>query len=80
MESKTEEHLIILYLDKTGQVFIDTQPISWDNIYECLSEKYGKNLHKGIEVYADKEVYFELIARIMEIAGYLNIGNVNFIL
>jgi biopolymer transport protein ExbD len=32
----------------------------------------------GIEVYADKEVDFEYIARIMAVAGKLNIEQINF--
>lgn len=80
LESETEKFPVILYMDKTGQIFLDNKLISWDEIYNYFYEQDKAIFDKGIEVYADKEVCFEYIAAVMELAGDLNIDKVNFIL
>jgi len=80
LESETEKFPVILYLDKTGKIFLNNKLISWDKIYHYFYEQDKDKFDKGIEVYADKEVPFEYIAGIMELAGDLNIDKVNFIL
>ncbi|MFW6148687.1 MAG: ExbD/TolR family protein [Atribacterota bacterium] len=59
---------------------MDNKTISWDEIYNYFYEQEKDNFDKVIEVYADKEVHFEYIAAVMELAGDLNIDKVNFIL
>jgi biopolymer transport protein ExbD len=80
LKSEIEKFSVILYLDKTGQIFLDNKMISWDEIYNYFYEQEKDNFGEGIEVYADKEVHFEYIAAVMELAGDLNIDKVNFIL
>lgn len=76
---EVEKHTIILYLDKTGKVNVQDQFIPWDRLEDYLREETKEKLD-GIEVYADKEVDFEYIARIMAVAGKLNIEQINFYL
>jgi len=80
LKTETEKFPVILYLDKTGQVTSKNKLISWDRIYDYLYKMDKDKLNEGIEIYADKEVYFEYIARIIEIAGNLNVYRINFIL
>jgi len=80
LKTETEKFPVILYLDKTGQVTSENKLISWDRIYYYLYKMDKDKLNEGIEIYADKEVYFEYIARIIEIAGNLNVDRINFIL
>jgi len=54
--------------------------ISWDRIYDYLYKQYRDKLNEGIEIYADKEFYFEYIARIIEEVGNLNVDRINFYL
>lgn len=80
LKTETEKFPVILYLDKTGQVTSVNKLISCDRIYDYLYKQDKDKLNEGIEIYADKEVYFEYIARIIEIAGNLNVDRINFIL
>jgi len=76
---EVEKHTIILYLDKTGKVNVQDQFIPWDRLEDYLREETKEKLD-GIEVYADKEVDFEYVARIIAVAGKLNIEQINFYL
>lgn len=59
----------------TVQIFLDNKLISWDKIYNYFYEQDKDKFDKGIGVYADKEVHFEYIAGVMELAGDLDIDN-----
>lgn len=80
LTSDAEKFPIILQIDKDGHLFLDNKLISWEEMSGYLLEQNNLKLEKGIEIYADKDVYFKYIARVMEIAGKTNINKVNFIL
>lgn len=79
MQTETERHPMILYLDKSGRVSIDNDFISWDRLPGYLKEKPKEKL-EGIEVYADKEVHFEYITRVMAVASKVKIEKIIFCL
>ncbi len=70
---------IILFLDKNGMVCTEKGGISWDVLPSYLKENI-EGFHDSIEVYADKEVNFDYIARIMVIGSKLEIDKINFLL
>ena len=70
---------IILFLDKNGMVCTEKEDISWDVLPSYLKENI-EGFHNSIEVYADKEVNFDYIARIMVIGSKLEIDKINFLL
>lgn len=71
---------ITLYLDKNGLIYVGKKNISWEILPDYLKEEY-KDLSKSIiEVYADKEVHFEYIARIMVMGSRLEIDKIDFLL
>ena len=80
MKSEVTKSPLMIYLTKSGQVFIEEQDIEWDQLENYLNKVEKKKIQAGVEVYADEEVYFKQIARIMEIAKKSNINQVNFTL
>lgn len=80
IKSEVNKSPFMMYLTKSGQVFIEERAIEWDQLEDYLKQVRKKEIKSGVEVYADEEVYFKQIARIMEIAKQLNINRVNFTL
>src|SRR4030042_3376049 len=77
METSIEKDVVNLYLDKTGMIYAGNENISWDMLQDYLKEKHTK-FSEGIEVYADKEVDFEYIARLMAAANKEKIKQIIF--
>lgn len=73
---------VILFLDKNGMVYTEKEHIPWDELPSYLKENIGgfHGSHDSIEVYADKEVDFDYVARIMVMGGKLEIEKINFLL
>lgn len=79
LQTEAEKRPVTLYLDKTGTISMENKFISWDMLQEFLRGKPKEN-PEGIEVYADKEVDFEYIARVMAVAGKVEIEQIVFCL
>lgn len=79
LNTEVEKYPVTLYLDKTGKINIDDHFVSWDILPDYLIRKPKEKL-QGIEVYADKEVDFEYVAKVMEIASKLSIEQIRFCL
>jgi biopolymer transport protein ExbD len=80
--SREKDKSIALYLDKNGMIYVGKEHISWDVLPSYLKENIGgfHDSHDSIEVYADKEVDFDYVARIMVMGGKLEIEKINFLL
>lgn len=79
METSTEENVATLYLDKNGFLYVEDKSIAWDMLQNYFQTIYS-DFPAGIEVYADKEVNFEYIARVMAVANRINIEQISFLL
>jgi biopolymer transport protein ExbD len=79
MQTEVEKNPTTLYLDKSGKISVQDNFISWDMLQDYLREKPEEKL-AGIEIYADKEVDFEYVARLMTVASKLKIELINFCL
>jgi len=77
--SKTKDSPLTLYLDKNGIISIDKEVVPWDILHEYLKEK-NNGFSSGINVYADKEVAFDYIARIIVIGNLLKMDKIDFLL
>lgn len=77
--NRINEDAITLYLDKEGMIYVGNEYVSWDILQDYLKAK-DNDFSKGIEVYADKEVDFEYIARIMVMGSRLEIDKIYFFL
>lgn len=79
LQSELRRSSLTFYLDKTGKLTIDEHFIPWEGFSGYLKALSEEN-PQSIEVYADKEVNFEFIAKIIEVANQLNIDQVDFCL
>lgn len=79
MQTESDNNSLTLYLDKAGIISTENESIDWDNLQDYLRNQPQKKL-EGIEVYADREVDFEYIARVMAIANRINIEQIIFLL
>ena len=79
METSIEKNVVTLYLDKTGTIYIGNENISWDILQEYIKERHD-DYSESVEVYADKEVHFEYIARLMAIANRASLEQIYFLL
>jgi biopolymer transport protein ExbD len=77
--SGEKDKSIVLCLDKNGMVYAGKSHISWDILPYYLKENY-KDFSDGIKVYADKEVDFEYIVKMMAVGTRLGIDTVSFLL
>jgi biopolymer transport protein ExbD len=70
---------ITLFLDREGAIYSEKEHLSWD----YLSSYLRKNIvgtDGGIDVYADKEVDFDYVAKIIVAGSELGIEKINFLL
>jgi biopolymer transport protein ExbD len=79
MQTESDNNFLTLYLDKTGIISTENESIDWDNLQDYLRNQPQEKL-EGIEVYADHEVDFEYIARVMAVANRINIEQIIFLL
>jgi len=77
METSVEKNVVILYLDKAGLIYVGDKSIAWDMLQDYFQTMYS-DFPAGIEVYADKEVHFEYIARLMASANRAKIEQISF--
>jgi len=70
--------VIVLYITKEGQVFLEKKKIGWEQLpnilYECLTE----NETKEVTVYADREADFQYIVNMLDLANQLKIDHIQF--
>ncbi len=79
MKTSVEKDVVTLYLDQAGMIYVGNKNILWDELQDYLKEKHS-NFSAGIEVYADKEVDFEYIARLMAAVNKAKIPQIIFLL
>ena len=74
-----DKDTITLYLDKNGMIYSEKEHIPWEQLQDHLQDTQ-KNFSKDFDIYADKEVDFEYIARFLITGDKLGIDKINFIL
>jgi biopolymer transport protein ExbD len=79
VEGKSIEE-IILYVTKEGQVFFEKEKIEWEQLSDILYELIVKNETREVTVYADREVEFQYIVNMLDLANQLKINQIQFTL
>jgi len=79
VEGKSIEE-IILYVTKEGQVFFEKEKIEWEQLSDILYELMVKNETREVTVYADREVEFQYIVNMLDLANQLKINQIQFTL
>lgn len=69
---------IVLYITKEGQVFLEKEKIGWEKLSDILYEFMIENETKEVTVYADREVDFQYIVNILDLANQLKINQIQF--
>jgi len=69
---------IVLYITKEGQVFLEKEKIGWEQLPDILYQCMIKNEAKEVTVYADREVGFQYIVNMLDIANQLKINQIQF--
>ncbi len=70
---------ITLFLDREGAIYTEKEHLPWDYLSSYL-RKNTVGTDRGIDVYADKEVGFDYVARIIVAGSELGIEKINFLL
>ncbi len=70
---------IALFLDRNGVLHTEKEHLPWDYLPSYLRENIV-GTDGGIDVYADKEVGFDYVARIIVAGSELGIEKINFLL
>ena len=70
---------ITLFLDREGAIYSEKEHLSWDYLSSYLRENIV-GTDGGIDVYADKEVDFDYVAKIIVAGSELGIEKINFLL
>ena len=68
----------VLYITKEGQVFLEEKKIEWEQLPDSLHECMLENETREITVYADKEVDFQHIVNMLDLANKLKIKEIQF--
>lgn len=79
VEGKSIEE-IVLYVTKEGQVFFEKEKIEWEQLSDILYELMVKNETREVTVYADREVEFQYIVNMLDLANQLKINQIQFTL
>lgn len=69
---------IVLYITKEGQVFLEKEKIGWEQLSNILYEFMIENETKEVTVYADREVDFQYIVNMLDLANQLKINQIQF--
>ena len=69
---------IVLYITKEGQVFLEKEKIGWEQLSDILYEFMIENETKEVTVYADREVGFQYIVNMLDLANQLKINQIQF--
>ena len=69
---------IVLYITKEGQVFLEKEKIGWEQLSDILYEFMIENETKEVTVYADREVDFQYIVNMLDLANQLKINQIQF--
>jgi len=73
-----ERTAVILYVNKNGQIFLENEETQWDDIPKVLQDYMHQNELNRVTVYADKEVDFQHIVNLLDLANQLNINQMQF--
>lgn len=68
----------VLYITKEGQVFLEKEKIGWEQLPDILYQYMIKNEAKEVMVYADREVGFQYIVNMLDLANQLKINQIQF--
>ena len=68
----------VLYITKEGQFFLEEKKIEWEQLPDSLHECMLENETREITVYADKEVDFQHIVNMLDLANKLKIKEIQF--
>ena len=77
VEGKSIEE-IVLYITKEGQLFLEKEKIGWEQLSNTLYDLMIKNETREVTVYADKEVEFQYIVNMLDLANELKINQIQF--
>ena len=69
---------IVLYITREGQVFLEKKKIGWEQLPDILHECMTENKTKKVTVYADREVDFQYIVDMLDLANQLKINQIQF--
>ncbi len=67
-----------LYITKEGQVFLEKESVEWERLPNLLNKYMIENKTKEVTVYADKEVDFQYIVNMLDLANQINIDQIQF--
>ncbi len=79
VEGKSTDE-IVLYITKEGQLFLEKEKIGWEQLSNTLYDLMIKNETREVTVYADKEVEFQYIVNMLDLANKLKINQIQFAL
>jgi len=79
VEGKSTDE-IVLYITKEGQLFLEKEKIEWEQLSNTLYDLMIKNETREVTVYADKEVEFQYIVNMLDLANKLKINQIQFAL
>jgi len=68
----------VIFITKEGQVFLEKEKIGWEQLSNSLHEFMLENERREITVYADKEVDFQHIVNMLDLANKLKIKEIQF--
>ena len=69
---------IVLYITKEGQVFLEKEKIGWEQLPNILREIMIEKETREVTVYADREVDFQYIVNMLDLANQLKINQIQF--
>jgi len=68
----------VLYIDRKGQIFSEEEAINWEQVSDILQQFLNQKKTNQIIVYADKEVDFQYIVNMLDVANQLKIDKMQF--
>lgn len=70
---------LVVSVDKTGQVFVNTQPVSLEMLQDELKRRLGSDPSRTVHLRGDEEMSYKLFVRVMDIARQAGARQINIL-
>jgi biopolymer transport protein ExbD len=78
-QQETDSPMLVINLDSDGNVFINSEPVTFDNLEEQLRLRLGELQESSVFLRADKGIEYGVILKIMRTAGDAGALQFNFL-
>ena len=70
---------LIVSVDKSGQVFVNTEPVSWDALRDALQRRLQRDPTRAVHLRGDEDMPYKLFVQVMDLARQAGARQINIL-